>query len=188
MTILQIYVAPHPVLKKKTEEVTEVTNDIRKIMDNMLETMYINNGVGLAAPQVGISQKIIVIDAQQNKGENLSPEERRGNPMFFINPEIIWESEDSRVYNEGCLSLPGQYADITRADRVKVNFIDYDGMPQEIEIDDFLATVIQHEIDHLNGILFVDHLSKVKKDIVLRKLKKFVKEYEEDMAESHIIL
>jgi peptide deformylase len=180
-------VAPHPVLKKKAEPVAAVTDELRKLMDDMLETMYATDGIGLAAPQVGVSKRVLVLDIDQPKGDDLTPQERRGKPQFFVNPEIIWSSEDLRVYNEGCLSVPGQYAEVTRPDKVRVKFLDYDGKAQEIEADTLLATCLQHEMDHLNGILFVDHLSTLKRDMLMRKLKKFVKENEEDMAKSHIL-
>lgn len=187
MTVLQIYVAPHPVLKKKAEPVASVTDDLRKLMDDMLETMYATDGIGLAAPQVGVSKRILVLDIDQPKGENLTPQQKRGKPQCFINPEIIWSSEDLRIYNEGCLSVPGQYAEVARPDKVRVKYIDYDGKAQEIEADTLLATCLQHEMDHLNGILFIDHLSTLKRDMLMRKLKKFVKENEEDMAKSHVL-
>jgi peptide deformylase len=196
MAVLRIYVAPHPVLKKKAEAVKEVTADHRKLMDDMLETMYATDGIGLAAPQVGESVRILVLDIDQKRGPkdamgeemDLSPQERRGKPQFFINPEITWSSEDLRVYNEGCLSVPGQYADVTRPDKIRAKYLDYNGKAHEIEAEGLLATCLQHEMDHLNGILFVDHLSTIKKDMLLRKLKKYTKENEEDMAESHVIL
>jgi peptide deformylase len=188
MTVLRIYVAPHPVLKKKADPVEKVTDEDRKLMDDMLETMYVTDGIGLAAPQVGVSKRIIVMDIEQRRGEDLTPEQKRGNPRYFVNPEITWESEDLRVYNEGCLSVPGQYADVTRPDKVKVKYLDYDGKAQEIEADQMLATCIQHELDHLNGILFIDHLSTLKKDMLMRKLKKFTRDNSEEMAESHVLL
>jgi peptide deformylase len=188
MTVLQVYLAPHPVLKKKAAPVAGgVTNDLRKLMDDMLETMYACDGIGLAAPQVGVSQRIVVMDLDQRQGEDLAPAEKKGKPQFFVNPEIVWSSEDLRVYNEGCLSVPGQYADVVRSDKVRVKCLGYDGKAQEIEADGLLATCLQHEIDHLDGILFVDHLSTVKRDILMRKLKKFTKENEEDLAKSHIL-
>ena len=183
MTALQIYVAPHPVLKKVAEPVQEITDETRKFIDDMIDTMYLYDGIGLAAPQVGVSKRILVIDLEQNL-ETENPLDRRGNPLVFINPEIIWESEDLRCYREGCLSLPDQYADVERPDKVKVKFLDYNGEAQEIEGDELLSTAIQHEIDHLNGVLFVDHLSKLKKDRVMKKLKKFVKNH--DLSESHV--
>ena len=189
MAILQIYVAPHPVLKKKAAPVAGgVTDDLRRLMDDMLETMYASDGIGLAAPQVGVSKRILVLDIDQPRGPAEVPvEQKRGRPQYFVNPEIIWSSEDLRIYNEGCLSVPGQYADVTRPDKIRVKFLDYDGKAQEIEADGLLATALQHEMDHLDGILFVDHLSTLKRDIVMRKLKKFTKENEEDLARSHIL-
>jgi peptide deformylase len=188
MTVLQIYVAPHPVLKKKAEPVKGgVTNELRKLMDDMLDTMYACDGIGLAAPQVGVSRRILVLDIDQPRGEDLTPAEKRGKPQFFVNPEITWSSEDLRIYNEGCLSVPGQYADVARPDKVRVKYLDYDGREHEVEADTMLATVLQHEMDHLDGILFVDHLSSLKRDMLMRKLKKFTKENEEDLAKSHIL-
>jgi len=187
MTLLQIYVAPHSVLKKKAEPVEKVTDELRVFMQDMLETMYENEGVGLAAPQVGISKRILIIDAEQKQGMD-NPQDRKGNPLFIINPEITWASEETREYEEGCLSLPDQYAVVERPKKVKIKYIDYNGNDCEIEADALLATAIQHEIDHLDGILFVDHLSKLKRDMVLKKLKKFVKINQEELAETHVIL
>jgi len=187
MTVLKIYVAPHPVLKKKGEPVREVTPEIKKLMDDMLETMYATDGIGLAAPQVGQSLRILVLDVEQNHDAEES-EGRKGKPLFFINPEIIWSSEDLRVYNEGCLSVPGQYAEVTRPDKIKLKYLDYDGKAQEIEAEGLLATCLQHEMDHLNGILFIDHLSTLKRDMLMRKLRKFARENEEEMAETHVLL
>ena len=167
MTPLQIYVTPHPVLKKKTIPVKDgVTDNLRKLMDDMLNTMYTCDGVGLAAPQVGVSERLLVLDINQPREADLPPEEKRGKPQFFVNPEILWSSEDMRIYNEGCLSVPGQYADIVRPDKLRVKYLDYDGKIQEIEADGLLATVLQHEIDHLNGVLFIDHLSSLKRNIL----------------------
>ena len=187
MTSLQIYVTPHPVLKKKTIPVKDgVTDNLRKLMDDMLNMMYTCDGVGLAAPQVGVLERLLVLDINQPREADLPPEEKRGKPQFFVNPEILWSSEDMRIYNEGCLSVPGQYADITRPDKLRIKYLDYDGKIQEIEADGLLATVLQHEMDHLNGVLFIDHLSSLKRNILMRKLKKFTKENEEDMAENYV--
>jgi peptide deformylase len=192
MAILPIYVAPHPVLKKIAEPVKEVTDELRKLMDDMLETMYAAPGIGLAAPQVGHSVRILVLDVDQRKDEeeegDVAPSNpERGKPQFFVNPEISWESEEKNIYDEGCLSLPGQYAEVERPKKVRVKFLDYHGKQQEIECDGLLATCIQHEMDHLNGVLFVDHLSTLKRDIVMRKLRKWTKENAEDIAASHIL-
>lgn len=187
MTVLRIYVAPHPVLKKKADPVEKVTAEDRKLMDDMLDTMYATDGIGLAAPQVGVSKRILVLDIDQPRDED-DWTKRKTKPMCFVNPEITWESEDLRVYNEGCLSVPGQYAEVTRPDKIKIKYLDYDGKARELEAEGLLATCLQHEMDHLNGILFVDHLSTLKKDILMRKLKKFTKENAEEMAESHVVL
>ncbi len=187
MTILQVYVAPHPILKKVADPVIEVNDEIRTLVVEMLETMYENDGIGLAAPQVGISKRVMVIDLDQNfeLGEKQA---RKGNPRAFINPEIIWESEDTRIFNEGCLSVPGQFADIARSDKVKIKYLDQNGEAHEEELDDMLATAVQHELDHLDGILFIDHLSALKRNMLLKKLKKFLRINEEDMEESHVTL
>ena len=188
MAILPIYVAPHPVLKKIAEPVAEVTDELRKLMDDMLDTMYAAPGIGLAAPQVGVSKRILVLDVDQPKEEDREAfGDRRGKPQFFVNPEIVWESEERNIYDEGCLSLPGQYADVERPKKVRVKFLDYHGKPQEIEADGILATCLQHEMDHLEGILFVDHLSTLKRDIVMRKLKKWTKENAEDIEKTHVL-
>ena len=119
MTLRKIYVAPHPVLKTKADPVLAVDGKTRALMDDMLDTMYGNDGIGLAAPQVGVSLRIVVLDVDQPRGENLSPAEKRGRPQFFVNPEIVSVSDEVRVYNEGCLSIPGQYAEIERPDRLR---------------------------------------------------------------------
>jgi peptide deformylase len=143
--------------------------------------MYAAQGIGLAAPQVGVSKRIIVMDIDQ-------PEDGgKGAPRYFVNPEITWSSEEQNLYNEGCLSVPGQYAEVERPKQVKIKFLDYDGKKQEIEADGLLATCIQHEMDHLNGILFVDHLSTLKRDMLLRKVKKWAKENAEEIEKSHVL-
>ena len=139
-------------------------------MDDMLETMYAAPGIGLAAVQVGKLYRILVID--------ISPDDEDPNPMYFINPEIVWTSEELNTYNEGCLSIPEQYADIERPAECKVRFLDYDGKKQEVHMDGLLATCIQHEMDHLNGVVFIDYLSKIKRGMYVRKVKKLVKENE----------
>lgn len=187
MTVLKIYVAPHPVLKKIADPVASVTDEDRKLVDDMFETMYATDGIGLAAPQVGVSKRILVLDIEQPRDEE-DWTKRRAKPLCFINPEITWTSDDLRVYSEGCLSVPGQYADVTRPEKIKIKYLDYDGKAQEMDADGLLATCLQHEMDHLNGILFVDHLSTLKKDMILRKMKKFTRENAEEMAESHVLL
>lgn len=183
MTVLHIYVAPHPVLKKIAEPVEGgVTADLRRMMDDMLETMYATSGIGLAAPQVGVSKRVLVMDLEQPDDGG------KGKPQVFVNPEIIWSSEELSTYNEGCLSLPGQYAEVERPKKVRVKYLDYDGKAQEVEADGLLATCLQHEMDHLNGVLFVDHLSTLKKDMVMRKLKKFTRDNAQDLSQSHVLL
>ncbi|NMM43751.1 peptide deformylase [Rhodospirillaceae bacterium KN72] len=167
MAILPILVAPHPVLKQKCEPVTDVTDDIRQLLDDMLATMYDAPGVGLAAPQVGVSKRILVVDC--------APRDADPQPMKLINPEILAASDDLSTYEEGCLSFPDQYADVKRPARVTVRYLDENGTQQEIEADGLLATCIQHEIDHLDGIVFVDHLSTVKRGIIMRKLQKLMR-------------
>ena len=183
MAILPIYVAPHRILKKIAEPVTGgVTDDLRKLMDDMLETMYAAPGIGLAAPQVGVSKRIVVMDLSQRENET-----QKGAPMFFVNPEVTWTSDELNVYEEGCLSVPDQFADVERPKKVRLKYMDYHGEPLEIEADGLLATCIQHEIDHLNGVLFVDHLSTLKRDMLLRKVKKWAKDNKDDIADTHVL-
>ena len=144
--------------------VEAVDERVRALVDDMFETMYAAPGVGLAAIQVGLPHRIVVMD--------LAEKEAPADPKCFINPEVIWTSEDLATYEEGCLSVPEQYADVARPAEAKVRYLDRDGIPQEMHARGLLATCIQHEIDHLNGILFVDHLSSVRRSIILRKLAK----------------
>ena len=164
----QIITIPNPLLRKISEPVTSVNNEEKKLMDDMLETMYAAPGIGLAAVQVGVLKRIIVID--------LSKDGEKKTPLFIVNPQITFKSDDLISYEEGCLSIPNQFAEIKRPSSCKVNFLDYNGKKKEINADGLLATCIQHEVDHLNGILFIDHLSKLKKDLILRKTKKQIKE------------
>ena len=164
MTARKILIEPDPILRKKCAPLETVDNETRKLMKDMLETMYRAPGIGLAAIQIGILKRLIVID--------LSKDEEKKNPLFFVNPEIIYRSKNTSVYEEGCLSLPGQYAEIERPAECKLKYIDYDGKEKELEADGLLATCIQHEVDHLNGILFIDYLSKLKKSMILKKLLK----------------
>jgi peptide deformylase len=164
MAVLPIVVAPDPRLKRTAEPVTTVDAGIAALMDDMLETMYAAPGIGLAAPQVGILKRIIVVDVAR---EGEPPQ-----PLCLANPEVLWESEDTNLHEEGCLSLPDMYEDVTRPARVRVRYLDRDNREQEIEADGLLATCVQHEIDHLNGKLFVDYLSTIKRGMILRKLQK----------------
>ena len=164
----QIITIPNPLLRKISEPVTSVNNEEKKLMDDMLETMYAAPGIGLAAVQVGVLKRIIVID--------LSKDGEKKTPLFIVNPQITFKSDDLISYEEGCLSIPNQFAEIKRPSSCKVNFLDYNGKKKEINADGLLATCIQHEVDHLNGILFIDHLSKLKKDLILKKTKKQIRE------------
>lgn len=164
MTIREIITAPDPRLKVISKPVDQVTDETRALMDDMLETMYAAPGIGLAAIQIGIPLRIIVMDLAKD-GD--APE-----PRYFINPEILESSEQLAPYEEGCLSVPDIYDTVERPDFVKVRYLDYDGEIRTIEAEGLLATCIQHEMDHLEGILFLDHLSRLKRSIVLRKLAK----------------
>tara|TARA_Y100001970_G_C14251731_1_gene872382 strand:- start:4922 stop:5443 length:522 start_codon:yes stop_codon:yes gene_type:complete len=166
----KILTEPDPILRKKCEPLETVDIDTKKLMDDMLETMYAAPGIGLAAIQVGILKRLIVID--------ISKGEEKKRPIFLINPSIVYQSKKTSVYEEGCLSLPGQFAEIERPAECTVKFINYDGKEQELKTEGLLATCVQHEIDHLNGVLFIDYLSKLKKDMIIKKLVKQKKEIE----------
>jgi peptide deformylase len=173
MAILPIIETPDPRLKVISSPVEVVDDALRQLMDDMLATMYDAPGIGLAAIQVGVPKRLLVIDLQDGEpegdGENAKPARR---PRCFVNPEIIWVSDDMGVYNEGCLSVPEQYAEVERPARIRLRYLDRDGIACEEEMDGLLATCLQHEMDHLEGILFIDHLSKLKRDMLLRKLAK----------------
>ena len=164
----QILTIPDPVLRKVSEPVSTINSEIKNLMDDMLETMYAAPGIGLAAVQVGVLKRIIVID--------LSKEGKKKEPLFIVNPKITFKSHDLTSYEEGCLSIPNQFAEVKRPSTCKINYLNYEGKEKEIHADGLLATCIQHEIDHLNGILFIDHLSKLKKDLILKKTEKQKKE------------
>ena len=164
MALRQILTEPNKILREKSLTVKIVDEDLKKLMDDMLETMYAAPGIGLAAIQVGVPKRVIVLD--------IAPKDKPKNPMFFVNPEIITKSENSSTYEEGCLSVPGQFAEINRPDKCHIKYLDYYGQPKEIKADGMLATCIQHEIDHLEGILFIDYLSKLKKTMIIKKLSK----------------
>ena len=165
MAVLPIITAPDPRLKAISDPVAEVDDSIRALLDDMLDSMYEAVGIGLAAIQVGIAKRIVVIDVADENGE-------QGNPLFLINPEIVWTSDDERVHEEGCLSLPEHYAEVVRPDEIRVKYLDRDGKEQELHAAGILSTCIQHELDHLDGILFVDHISSMRRNMILRKLKK----------------
>jgi peptide deformylase len=164
MSLLPILTAPDPALKQVSAPVKEVDASVRKLMDDMLDTMYQAPGIGLAAPQVGVLKRVIVLD--------LAREGEEPQPLRIANPEIVWVSDDDATYNEGCLSVPEHYADVVRPAACRVRYLDQDNKRQEIEAEGLLATCLQHEIDHLDGILFIDHLTALKRNIILRKLLK----------------
>jgi peptide deformylase len=167
MALLPILTAPDPRLKQKAVAVEAVDAETVRLMDDMLETMYDAPGIGLAAPQVGVLKRVIVVD--------IAREGEPPRPMKLANPEILWASEDTKSYEEGCLSVPEQYDSVIRPDRVKVRYLDETNTRREIETDGLLAVVLQHEIDHLNGVLFVDYLSSLKRNMMLRKVRKLKK-------------
>ena len=160
----KILIEPDPILRKKCEPLEKVDKEIQNLMDDMLETMYAAPGIGLAAIQVGILKRLVVID--------ISKAEDKKNPIFLINPQIIHKSKKTSVYEEGCLSLPGQFAEIERPAECTLKYVDYNGREKELKAEGLLATCVQHEVDHLNGILFIDYLSKLKKDMIIKKLVK----------------
>ena len=164
MAIREIITAPDPRLKIEARPVASVDADVRRLMDDMLETMYHAIGVGLAAPQVGEALRVIVVD--------IAREGEKPQPMRIANPEILWRSEATTMANEGCLSLPEHYADVERPAEIRLRYLDHENEIREIEAKGLLATCIQHEIDHLDGILFVDHISSLKRGMILRKLAK----------------
>ena len=164
MALRQILTEPNKILREKSLFVEKVDEDLQKLMDDMLETMYAAPGIGLAAIQVGIPKRVIVLD--------IASKDSPRNPMFFINPEIIEKSKNNSTYEEGCLSVPGQFAEIDRPDKCHIKYLDYHGQPKEIKAEGMLATCIQLEIDHLEGILFIDYLSKLKKSMIIKKLSK----------------
>jgi peptide deformylase len=173
MNKYEIITVPDPVLKAVAAPVAKIDDAVRAQMDKMLETMYDAPGVGLAANQVGILNRVLVMDVEYKK------EGADKNPIFMANPEIIWKSEEPSVMEEGCLSIPGQYADVERPAVVRVKYLDYKGEPGELEASGLLSHCVQHEIDHLNGVLFVDYLSKLKRDMMIRRVGKMKKQQDE---------
>ena len=168
MAILDIIVAPDPRLKITAKPVKKVDASVRKLMDDMLATMHSANGIGLAAPQVGDARRVIVVDVMDEDAEP--------NPLCMANPELLWTSDDECVHEEGCLSLPQQYAEVSRPDRIRVRYLDHQNEIRELEAAGVLATCIQHEMDHLEGVLFVDHVSALKRRMILRRLQKAKKQ------------
>ena len=164
MPIRPILIAPDPRLKAVSEAVSRVDDEIRKLVDDMLESMYAADGIGLAAIQIGVPKRVLVMDLAQKDGGR--------EPQTFINPKILWASEETTVVQEGCLSVPDIWEEVERPTQIRAEFLDRDGVLQTIDAEGLLATCLQHEMDHLNGILFIDHLSKLKRSIALRKVQK----------------
>ena len=174
MALLPILTAPDPRLKVKARPVERVDDGVRRLMDDMLETMYTAPGIGLAAPQVGVAERVIVIDLAKD-GEPRAP-------LRLANPEILWVSDEDAVFEEGCLSVPEHYAEVARPAAARIRYLDYENEIREIEASGLLATCLQHEIDHLDGILFIDHLTALKRNISLRKLLKAKKTAQKEAA------
>jgi peptide deformylase len=170
MAIRPILVLPDSKLRQVSEPVAVVDDATRELMDDMVETMHDAPGIGLAAIQIGVPKRIVVLD--------LAKKDEPPQPQYFLNPEIVWSSEDKSVYEEGCLSIPEYYEDVERPARVRARYLDRDGAPQEIEAEGLAATALQHEIDHLNGVLFIDHISRLKRDRVIKKFVKQAKQKE----------
>ena len=164
MTIKTILTEPNTLLRQVSQPVEQVGKPEKELMNDMLETMYAANGIGLAAIQIGVPKRIIVMD--------LSKEENKKLPMYFVNPVITKKNNEKTTYEEGCLSVPNQFAEIDRPSKCEVEYLDYNGNKQNLQAESLLATCIQHEIDHLEGILFIDYLSKLKKAIIVKKLSK----------------
>ena len=164
MTVKTILTEPNKLLRQISEPLNEVGKDEQKLMDDMLETMYAAKGIGLAAIQIGFPKRIIVMDISKDK--------KNKNPMYFVNPIILNKATEQSTYEEGCLSVPGQFAEIARPKKIEIEYLDYHGEKKLLKAEGLLATCIQHEMDHLEGILFIDYLSKLKKSMIIKKLSK----------------
>ena len=164
MAIRPILTIPDPILRQTAKPIERVDADLRRLMDEMLETMYAAPGIGLAAPQIGVARRLIVMDPAKDEAPK--------NPVIMVNPEILERSTELRVHEEGCLSIPDYTAEIERPAKTRVAYIDREGGKQEIELQGIWSTLVQHEIDHLNGVLFIDYLSRLKRDMVVRKYTK----------------
>jgi len=169
MPLRPILILPDKRLRTTSTPVEKITSELRKLVEDMFETMYEAPGIGLAAIQVGVAQRVVTMDIGKKTDEEAK------NPRVFINPEIVWSSEEMSTYEEGCLSIPDIHEDVDRPARVRLKFLDIDGKPHEEEADGLYATCIQHEIDHLNGVLFIDHISKLKRDRIVKKFTKAAK-------------
>ncbi len=185
MSIKPIILIPDPILRIESKPVEQVDDQLRAFLDDMLETMYDAPGIGLAAIQLGEPLRVITMDVSSraepdedidDEQSDVEPQEPEKNPIFMINPEIVWMSETASTYEEGCLSIPEYYAEVERPESCHVQFLDRDGKRQELEASGLMSTCIQHEVDHLNGVLFVDHISKLKRDMVIKKFTKTAKQ------------
>jgi peptide deformylase len=180
-----ILILPDKRLRLKSDAVATIDQEVRALVDDMFETMYEAPGIGLAAIQIGVPKRVVTMD--------LAKKDDPKAPQVFINPEVVWSSDETSAYEEGCLSIPEYYEEVTRPKSVKVRYLDIDGKEQEIAADGLLATCLQHEIDHINGVLFIDHISKLKRDMVMKKFTKAAKRGEpvkplsEDKVPSHHI-
>lgn len=180
MTILPLVIAPDPLLKKVSKPVEKIDDDLRKFMDDMVQTMYYQEGIGLAAVQVGELKRVLVMDVDYEPQAHHDHDHStcngvhviNSNPRYFVNPVILEKSDELSSFDEGCLSFPGARAKVTRPESVRVKFLDYDGKEQVMNMEGIMATCIQHEIDHLNGVTFVDHISSLKREVILKKIKK----------------
>ncbi|MCS0495455.1 peptide deformylase [Ancylobacter sp. MQZ15Z-1] len=185
MSIRPLVIIPDSRLRLVSDPVVRVDAKVRALVEDMFETMYEAPGIGLAAIQVGVPERVVTIDVGPREGEDEDGEEegeRKKNPIALINPEIIAASDELSVYSEGCLSIPEYYAEVERPARVRVRYMDLSGETREIDAEGLLATCVQHEIDHLNGVLFIDHISKLKRDRVVKKFTKIAREKERDGA------
>ncbi len=169
MALRKILIHPDPRLKKAADPIASVDDDVRRLADDMLETMYDAPGIGLAAPQVAVMNRLIVMDCEKEEGAT-------PNPMVLINPAVVWTSEERNVYDEGCLSIPEQYAEVERPAEVEVQWTGLDGKAMRERFDGLWATCVQHEIDHLNGTLFIDYLKPLKRQMITRKMQKLKRE------------
>lgn len=179
MAIRPIVEVPDPRLREISKPVEDVDDELRALVSDMFETMYDAPGIGLAAIQVGVPKRVLVIDLQEPDEEGGEPVR---DPRVFINPEILQTADQEVPYTEGCLSVPDQFAEVERPDRIRARWMDLDGKVREEEIEGLLATCLQHEMDHLNGVLFIDHLSRLKRDMILKKLAKQRKDQEKRAA------
>ena len=185
MAVHDILIIPDKRLRLKSEAIKAVDKPLRALVNDMFETMYAAPGIGLAAVQIGVPRRVVTVD--------LAKKDEPKQPQVFINPEVVWASDEKATYEEGCLSIPEYYEEVERPKAVKVKFLDLDLKPQEVEAEGLLATCLQHEIDHINGVLFIDHISKLKRDMVMKKFKKAAKKTEggkplsEDQEPSHHI-